>query len=327
MSKVTTSFSELSDVSRLLLEAELTPVQGQRFQPTGFPNLGAANYILPDGTEMLLVESAQSMANRLEAVCWDDVGEDLVAELQGMPYVRVVDKNSNLITNSILEAHRLNSPYILEGKDKSFFDKLKEETGSLDFGAVNIREVAKVVLRYDPSSVLHGVFFSKKDLAGGRLRLLRLLSAFVEAKGVKPAESGGVKIDHVSPQKSASYQQEKDNYKGFANVIYHRTEYVAKSITAYFSLDLVSLRNYNLGAEVEEFFTALSLWKIKRFLSTGLRFRTACDLAAKELTATNPDGWTIPSDEELLASIEQGMKYCQENGLFAKPPITEVVWE
>lgn len=27
---------------RLLIEAELVPVQGSRFQPTGFPDLGAA---------------------------------------------------------------------------------------------------------------------------------------------------------------------------------------------------------------------------------------------------------------------------------------------
>ena len=51
---------------RILVEADLVPVQGQRFQPTGFADLGAAVYTLPDGTRMLLVESAQSMANRLE---------------------------------------------------------------------------------------------------------------------------------------------------------------------------------------------------------------------------------------------------------------------
>ena len=54
--------------NRVLLEAELTPMQGQRFQPTGFADLGAATYTLPNGTRMLLVESAQSMANRMEAV-------------------------------------------------------------------------------------------------------------------------------------------------------------------------------------------------------------------------------------------------------------------
>ena len=60
-------FAELKSANRLLMEAELVPVQGGRFQPTGFADLGAATYQLPDGTRILLVESAQSMANRLEA--------------------------------------------------------------------------------------------------------------------------------------------------------------------------------------------------------------------------------------------------------------------
>jgi hypothetical protein len=50
----------LASVPRLLLEAHLAPVQGDRFQPAGFPDLGPATYTLPDGTDMLLVESTQS---------------------------------------------------------------------------------------------------------------------------------------------------------------------------------------------------------------------------------------------------------------------------
>ena len=44
-----------------LIEADLAPAQGTRFQPTGFPNLGHATYRLHDGTQMLLIESAQSV--------------------------------------------------------------------------------------------------------------------------------------------------------------------------------------------------------------------------------------------------------------------------
>lgn len=68
----------LKDQPRLLLQARLKPLQDTRFQPTGFPDLGAATYDGPDGRKMLLVESTQSMANRLEAVCWDTVADDWV---------------------------------------------------------------------------------------------------------------------------------------------------------------------------------------------------------------------------------------------------------
>ena len=60
---------DLKDSNRLLIEVELEPIQGERFQPTGFPDLGAAEIQLNDNTASLLVESAQSMANRLEDVC------------------------------------------------------------------------------------------------------------------------------------------------------------------------------------------------------------------------------------------------------------------
>jgi CRISPR-associated protein Csb1 len=58
------NFTALKDQPRLLLKAALKPIQGTRFQPTGFPDLGAATYDGPDGRKMILVESAQSMANR-----------------------------------------------------------------------------------------------------------------------------------------------------------------------------------------------------------------------------------------------------------------------
>ncbi len=51
--------AELANEPRLLLEAQLRPVQGARFQPTGFPNLGHAVYESPNGTgQTVLVESA-----------------------------------------------------------------------------------------------------------------------------------------------------------------------------------------------------------------------------------------------------------------------------
>ena len=36
--------SSLEGAARLLIEVPLRPIQGSRFQPTGFPDLGAATY-------------------------------------------------------------------------------------------------------------------------------------------------------------------------------------------------------------------------------------------------------------------------------------------
>lgn len=309
----------LSDSPRLLLEAELKPIQGTRFQPTGFPDLGAATYTGPDDRPMLLVESTQSIANRLEVVCWDQKADDWVPPLRGLPLVQVLDREGKPLTNSVLEAHRLNSPYILEGKDKTVLEILKSELASMEEGAVDIRKLAATLLRLDANAVLHGIFLAKKELAGGRLRLPRSLSGFIEAEDVKVAASGGVKNDHVNPS--------GDTAKGFGNVPFARDEYVSPRITAYFNLDLSQVRAFGLGAIVEELLIALALYKIRRFLTVGLRLRTACDLDLVELRSTRPESFEVPELEELEAVLPGLIEAVGGEGLFADPRVTTVMYE
>lgn len=318
-------YHALARAPRLLVECELKPLQGHRFQPTGFANLGPARYTAPDGTEMLLVESAQSVANRLEMAIWDDAADNLIPELKGLPYIVVKQGDKNL-TNSILEAHRINSPYILEGEDKSVIDQLKNDAVGLEKGPVRLRDLAKIVFKYDPNAVLHGVFLAKSELAGGRLRMSRLISGFIEAQGAAPAESGGVKNDRVDPS--------GDTSKGFGNVPFHRTEFVAKRIATYFNLDLALLRGYGLPDKANHLLIALALFKIRRFLSTGLRLRTACDLEPVNeqvnggLRVTRPrDGFDIPNEDALLRECTALIGECTKDKLFADPSITEVKWK
>ncbi|MCA8999784.1 MAG: type I-U CRISPR-associated protein Cas7 [Planctomycetaceae bacterium] len=314
-------FSALDNSPRLLLEVPLKPVQGSRFQPTGFPDLGAATFkgFNPDGerVECLLVESAQSMANRLEAVCWNEAEDKPVQSLRGMPYVEV-SENGKVITNSLLEAHRLNSPYILESKDKTFFDTLKEELGGLEVGRVDIRKLAETLLKYDPNSLLHGIFLAKKDLAGGRLRLPRILSSFIEATDVEVVSSGGVKNDSHDPQ--------GDTSKGFGNVPFHREEYASPSIKAYFNIDLAQLRGYGLGQDAETLLIAISLFKIQSFLQTGLRLRTACDLEpAGDIVIKKPSGFNLPELDELESSLPTLIEAVADS--FADPRVTSVTYK
>ncbi|MBN8727977.1 MAG: type I-U CRISPR-associated protein Cas7 [Xanthomonadales bacterium] len=287
--------SALANAPRLLLRATLEPLQGTRFQPTGFPEIGAAQYDGPDGTPMLLVESAQSMANRMEAVCWDTVADDWVSPLRGLPVIKVNDKGGKPLTNSVLEAHRINSPYILEGQDKTVFDKLRNELADMDEGFVDLRKLARILLSLDINALLHGVFLAKKELAGGRLRLPRALSGFIEARDSKVAASGGVKNDSVNPS--------GDTSKGFGNVPFARDEFVSPEIEAYFNLDLAQLRGYGLPDSAFNLLVALALYKIRAFLERGLRLRTACDLDCEGIEVQRPHGFELPG----LAALEQAL--------------------
>jgi CRISPR-associated protein Csb1 len=304
------------DAPRLLIEADLAPLQGSRLQPTGFPDIGAATYKLPDGTEMLLVESAQSIANRLESVCWDDARGDLVDVLAGMPYVRV-NRDGKVLTSSIQEAHRLNSAYI---EKSDGFQRIKEEIGEAE--PLDRRRFARALLKLDPNSLVHGTFL---ESISGTMRLARALSGFIEARDVQVVATGGVKNDRVSA--GTDSDSDATAKEGFGNVPFHRDEYTARSITAFFSLDLVQIRGYGLGADAERFLVVLALWKVRRFFETGLRLRTACDLDLRALRVTRPDGWSLPERSDLEVELKASIKKLTDVEAFGRPPILDVAFE
>ncbi len=342
---MTVDLTPLQNSPRVVIEADLAPVTGTRLQPTGFPDLGPALYEGPAGQPLLLVESAQSMANRLEAVCWNEMAEDLVGELTGMPYVKVAlaGLGGNDTTSSLLEFHRLNSPYIMAADTAGngrFAEVLTKELGLAAApkkaaggaatdgdgedvaGVVNLRRLARVCFKYDPNSLVHGVFLEK---IAGRLRHPRALSAFIEAEDVKRADSGGVKFDRALPRPSVAGLEAKG---GYGNVPFHRTEFTARKITAYFTLDLAQLRGYGLPEGGWELLSVLSLWKVRRFLEVGLRLRSACDLELKDeersLLVKRPAGFVLPATDELTEEVKRRLQQCKPH--FADPAITELVW-
>lgn len=295
---------ELDKVSRLLLTVPLRPVQGDRFQPTGFPSLGAATYQTREGPK-LLVESAQSMANRLEATCWDTARNKPVAALDGISHVTVTRKNA-FLTDSMLESHRINSPYLLQGEDKQFINRIKEDLGGLEEGPIDRKKLAEVLLKYDVGSLIHGVFLAKKELAGGRLRVARALSAFIEATGAAVAASGGVKNDHVNPS--------GETKSGFGNVPFSRDEYVAESIDCHINLDLAQIRGYGLDPKVQKLLILLALYRLRKLLDGDLRLRTACDLEPVDrdtLVASRPKGFKMPAQADLETAVKSAIESCK----------------
>src|ERR1039458_9051314 len=267
--------TKLENAPRILLEAELVPAQGDRFQPTGFADLGAAQYTRPDGKEMLLVESAQSVANRLEKTCLDGDGPDLAAELKGLPYVAATlsGAGDSLRTSSLTEAHRIGSPYFLYNEFKV---RLAKEMKYDAKRPLAWEAIYATLFKYDPNSLLHGVFLSLLD--GGRVRAPRAVTGFIEAEDVRKAISGGVKNSPVDPKGELQAAEADAGEKGvYSNVPYSRIEFTAGKFRAYFNLDLALIRGYGLPTEAYRLLVGLALLKIRRFLDGQLRLRTACD--------------------------------------------------
>ncbi len=307
----------LDNEPRLLVEAELKPLQGDRFQPTGFPNLGHARYESPDGKgTMILVESAQSMANRLEAVCWDEVANDWMEPLKGLPYVKVVERKGGeekQVTNSILEAHRVNSEYI--ARTEAFKEEFVQKTMRFQKDRpFDIRkQLVPALLKFDINSLIHGVFLEE---VAGVIRLPRALSAFVEASDATEARSGGVKFNRVDPSLK----------EGEGNVPYARDEWVAAKLIAYFNLDLRQIRAFGLGTEVEQLLMALALFKMRRFLTCGLRLRTACDLELTEINVTRPGAFELPTLGDLERELPALIESVASQGMFGEPRVLTVTY-
>jgi CRISPR-associated protein Csb1 len=316
------NLNSLDNMPRLLLEADLRPVAGNRFQPTGFADLGAAEYKLPDGLSMLLVESAQSVANRLEKTCLDGDGPLLDPALSGLPYVVVELEGIEKKTSSLVEAHRIASPYILLNKE--FNATLVKELAYNPKQPLDWQKIYATLFRYDINSLVHGVFLSL--LEGGRVRAPRAITGFVEASDVVRVVSGGVKNSPVDPTGKTQVTDPAPGAKVseggvYSNVPYSRVEYVAKEIRAYFNLDLALIRGYRLGGDATRLLIALSLLKVRRFLDSSLRLRTACDLELSgEVRAKAPADFILPSEAELLAEVQTRIKACAS--LFANPPVT-----
>jgi CRISPR-associated protein Csb1 len=68
-------------------------------------------------------------------------------------------------------------------------------------------------------------------------------------------------------------------------------------------------RGYGLGENATQLVIALSLWKVRKFLDSTMRLRTACELelvdGEKSINVKRPAGFALPSDDDLSQLIKK----------------------
>lgn len=310
---------------RDVLKVLMRPVAGSRFQPTGFPDIGAALFDRPIGSEgweqCLVLESAQSMANHLEATGWDAATRAPVSALTGLPYVRVVDEDGEFVTSSRLEAHRLASAFIKDSKlgGRDMKEEIRERLELRDDTPLVGRDIARAVFAMDPMCLIHGVFFAENDKVWpGQPKIARALTSFVEARDVKEVVSGGVKRDEVRHSTKDAAGGAKE---GYGSVPFHRTEYVAREIEASFVLDLDQINSYDLPNSASELLATVARWEIRSLLDHGFRPRTACDLEVDGESAFE----ALPTIEVLEERL--GNLITESVDLLGGGQVLEVIWD
>ncbi len=296
----------LDGESRIVLKATYAPTVGSTFQPTGFPDLGPAVFDRPQPggrtQAAILVESVQSLTNHLEGTAWDRSDDRPVEALAALPYVEVCGDGDRFLTSSRLDPHRLAGAYVrhasLDGK--TMVDVVTERLGLEKGVPMNWARAYDGIFKLDPLCLVHGVFFSDpkwKDYGNPKVR--RAVTAVMEAHGVRPVVSGGVKRDDVNPTKGES----RTSTEGFGFVPFGRTEYTADSIELGVAVDIEQIRGYGLGGSETQLVIAAALWELRTLLDRPMRLRTACDLELQGVDVRRPAGWELPAANDLASEL------------------------
>jgi len=335
---------------RVLIEATLELANGSFFQPTGFPDIGACVFVDKCGRRRCLVESEQSMANRLEAVCMQAPGTWRAPFAKKLPLIRVVDGDGSLLGTNLTEPHRLSSSYFLEGTldgNSNLQEILRAQLGvSADGKRWPLDKrgaLSRVVFALDPAALLHGFQFMQWSAVG--LRQQRLLHARMEAvlAGDSDVHYGAVKVDGIDP----------DGHKEKSNIgqsIAHKARLVPESIIATFEIDVLGLRERWLVGDKPEppeenevpekkkqredalaenenarkFLLALALWKIRQFLADQPAFDARTGQVERSLRLRSDCGLKL-ADEKKEHEHHPLQYRTQSGGAAFDPPVKLVL--
>ena len=347
-----TTLSQLLDYDGptcLIIKARFEPLGDQdRFQPAGFPEMGHVIYEGPRVDEngkpsapekVCIVDSAASMANHLETLCFANATTGLIhGDLAGLPYVRCVtdrnlrlgeapaepvvgDPHDRVVVSTLTEGHRLASDYFLDATARdanmTFRDTLRNEFDIIEIKkdktyfvtTENWWNIFSTIFKYDPNSLVHGVLFAKEQI-----KISRLLTASLEAFGAARVGSAGVKFDRLG--KTTSGQP-----------IFSKDEETAHRIEGTFLIDLGLLRSYGHGDHgldipKKRFLLELALWKVQRMLASPFRFRSGCHLRCVNQSYTTEDKSRVIDVTQLGLNIQVAIQACK----FAEPAVTDVYY-
>lgn len=281
-------------------------------QPAGFKDVGAGTYRNPKtGGLSVVVHSPQATANSLEDATWNQLKDQPVEALAGLPYVEIVDQHGVYKASTHTLPHRLASGYLLKHKDaKKFADQLKDDFKALGEPAT--------VFKYCPNSLLHGVFFS--HIGDGRIKMARSLSASVTAHDCERVALGGASHDPIDPSGDVLDKKDlggkKPSALGMGNLPYYQEAFAPKSIEGIFIIDLAQIQSLGLDEKPTALLSKLADYKVARLLSRPWRIRSGCDL---DIPKCEP---ALPDLSAVEAEIEQLVQDCRS--YFAEPVKTVV---
>lgn len=349
----------------LVIKANLKPVGGlDRFQPTGFPEIGHVIYDAPRQNQttekVCIIDSAASMANHLETVCMAGVNSsDLHYDLENLPYVVCVthrnfeqkgdnieaaenDSFDKIVVTSLSEGHRVASDYFLDGfVEKPIWEEKKDGKGKakFDWSGTAFRERLRkefgiTEVKKDKTYFMHPEDWWKVYQTIFKYDPNSLVHGILLAKEQ-------IKISRLLTAHQEAFGASRVGSSGVkfdrlgktlsGQPIFAVDEETAGEIRATFILDLSLLRSYGrkgdgLNDNQKQLLLGLALWKIKRLLDKPFRFRSGCHLKCESISITADDEEVISASGETPLLSEVDMQKLIQNAGFSSEAITKIYY-
>jgi len=295
-------------------------------KPPMFLDVGISQAYLPWEQRLdVLLNTPQATANQLEAIIWDEVNQDIIPELQGLPYIEIRNTlaNNQFLASTLTLPHRIGTAYLSRHKDAMLDgDRFREVLKR----RVKEQGIYRAVFELDPISIVLGCFLSHIQ---GNMRIPRVVTGQFVAQGAVAMPNGGASHDPISASEKGIVTRgyfDKDvkaSKLGLTNVPYVRESYQAQEYLGKFVIDtrLVDAAP-NLPDSAKDLISLLSQYLVAKFLSEPIMLRSECYFQVQEIKGTDPD---LPSKvEDLEQELQQKIQQCQEEGLFSRVTTVEI---
>ena len=294
-------------------------------KPPSFLDVGISQAYLPWANRHdVLLNSPQATANQFEAVIWDSANNRLIPELEGLPYIEIVNSlDGKVIASTLTLPHRIGTAYLARHKDaklgeKRFRDALKEK--------VKNEGIYPAVFSLDPMSIVLGCFLSHIQ---GSMRIPRVLSGQFIAKNAIAMPTGGASIDPISAAGDSValkyFEKEKKNKGkitkekitkassiGLGNVPYVRESFTAEAYSGKFVIDNRLVEQSTLKECEKQLIFTLSKYLLARFLNAPIMLRSECYLELDKVEYGM--GVPFPSVDDLLSEVQALIQECGCSG-------------
>ncbi len=281
--------------------------------PATFKDVGHSVWINPaTGRQDILIDSPNSLANRLESALSISSTGQPIALLKGISYCCIKDVAGQSIATTLQLPHRIGSGPIALTKTDNFKEQLQADIKTSGLHAA--------VFRYDALSLIFGTWLSR--INGGHGKIAKVITARIVGRDVTRINIGGTKQE-AAPIKAMGISSanvdvstfEGKNSKGsdigIGTLPFQKYEFVAAKYELQISINWNLIDAYSLPDRCKAMLKTIVSLSVYELLSQQLYCRTNCSFVPAEKFEIT--GLDLHSHEDVLGVLSDQIKACKDD--------------